>query len=102
MPTSGDRLLSGLDLTVALEHLLPILDQQIERFLRGALVGHDVVMHTLLHVEQQFGIGGLRPEVLDDTYRRQEVSCKGRTLREARVVQDRLVAGIATKRPPLL
>src|SRR5260221_8887301 len=52
---------ASLDLAVVLEHLLPVLDQRIERFLGGALVGDDVVVDALLLVEQELGIGRLSP-----------------------------------------
>src|ERR1700726_516520 len=87
-----------LDLAVFLEHLLPILHQKIERFLRGALVGHDVVMNSLLHIEQELRIGGLGPEVLDDIHGLQEIGGKRRALRETRIIEHRLVAGITAKR----
>src|ERR1700726_3010455 len=100
---SGDPWLIKLYLTLFLEHLLPILDQKIERFLRRALVGAPVVMDALLHVEQLFRIGGLRPEVLDDIHGLQEVGGKRRALRKTGIVEHRLVAGICAQRaPPLL
>ena len=39
-----------------LEDLRPILDQLIESLLRRAFVGDDVVMHPLLHVEEELGV----------------------------------------------
>src|SRR6516164_4592149 len=59
----GDRLfelqplLRGHLLALLLEDLGPVLDQEIEGLLRGALVGDHIVMHPLLHVEQQLCVG---------------------------------------------
>ena len=58
-------------------------------------------MDALLHIEQELSIGRLRPEILDDIHGFQEVGGKRRALRKVRIVQHRLVAGIAAKRPPL-
>src|SRR5258708_627345 len=90
---TGRPVLVRLDLAFFLEDLLPILDQEIERFLRRPLVGYDVVMDALLHVEQQFCVGRLGPEVLDDIHRLQEVGGKGRALCERGITEHRLVAG---------
>src|SRR5690349_23285406 len=49
----------SLRLAVVLEDLLPVDHQCIERLLGGALVGHDVIMHALLHRQQQLRIRGL-------------------------------------------
>src|SRR6266702_6242543 len=73
-----------LVLAFGLEDLVPVLDEQIERFLGRALISHDKVMHALLHVEQQFGIRGVRPEALDDRHRLEESRGERRTLREVR------------------
>src|SRR3982074_1968095 len=99
---TGDLHLIELDLTLFLEHLLPILDQKIEGFLGRPLVGDDVVMDALLHIEQQCRIGGLRPEVLHHIHGLQEVAGKRRALCKAGIVEHGLVAGIAAERPPLL
>src|SRR5689334_5815975 len=49
-------LLRGDLLALFLEDLGPVLDEKIERLLRRTLVGNDVVMHALLHVEQQLRV----------------------------------------------
>src|ERR1700680_330979 len=48
----------SVDLAFFLEDLLPVLDEKIESLLRRPLVGDDIVMHALLHVEEQLGVGG--------------------------------------------
>src|ERR1700757_52373 len=69
----GGRL---VQLAVVFEDLLPVLDEGIERLLRRALVGDDVVMDALLLGQQELGVGRFGPEVDDLAHRRQEVGGK--------------------------
>src|SRR2546430_17736421 len=89
-------------LALFLEDGFPIFHQPVERFLRGPLVGHHVVMHALLLGLQEFRVGGLGPEIDRHTHRLQELLGERRAVREARVVQHGFGAGIAAQRPPLL
>src|SRR5437762_12615228 len=63
--TSASRLFL-LQLAVFLEDFFPVLLERVECGLRRALAGDDVVMHAVLHREQQLRVGRLGPEVLDD------------------------------------
>src|SRR5882757_11000896 len=89
-------------LALFLEDGFPIFHQPVERLLRGPLVGDNVVMHALLFGLQELGVGRLGPEVDHHAHRLQELLGEGGAVREARVVQHRLGAGIAAQRPPLL
>src|SRR5690242_16589840 len=57
-------LLKKLELAFFLEDRSPVLDQAVQCFLGCALVGHDIVMHALLHGLEERGVGRLLPEVL--------------------------------------
>ena len=59
-------------------------------------------MDALLLGEQQLRIARLGPEVDHLVHRRQELARKRRARLEAGVLQHRLVARVATERPPLL
>ena len=56
-------------LAFLLEHLDPVLDQQVERLLRSALVGDDVIVDAVLHVEEERDVERLGPEILDHAHR---------------------------------
>ncbi len=89
-------------LALFLEDFGPILDQLVKRLLRRALVGNDVVMHPLLHVEQELRIRRLGPEVLHDRHRLEELRSERRALGEAGRVDDGLKRRVAADLPPLL
>src|SRR4030095_6368386 len=93
---------SSEGLARVLEVARPVLDETVERLLRRALVGNHVIVDALLHVEQQSRVDRLRPEILDHFHRDEEVPGERRALGEARILQHRLQAGIAAKRPPFL
>src|ERR1700689_3605052 len=63
---------SGRILAFLLENLDPVLDQRVERLLRSALVGDDVIMDAVLHVEEERDVQRLGPEVLDHAHRLNE------------------------------
>src|SRR5450631_1306047 len=92
----------NLLLAVVLEDLLPVLDERIERLLRRAFVGDDVVVDALLLGQQELGVGRLGPEVDDLAHRLEEVGGERCGFGKAGIVQHRLVGGIAAERPPFL
>src|SRR5688572_5263470 len=55
--------LSSLDLTVFLEHLLPVGHQPVECLLRRAFVGDHEIVDALLFGQQQLRVAGVGPEV---------------------------------------
>src|SRR5882672_4301283 len=89
-------------LALFLEDGFPIFHQPVERFLRSPLVGDHVVMHALLLGLQELRVGGFRPEVDHHTHGLQKLLGERRAVRETRVIQHGLGAGIAAERPPLL
>jgi hypothetical protein len=56
-------------LAFLLEDFDPVLEQRVERRFRCALVGDNVVVDPILHVEQKRDIERLRPKVLHDSHR---------------------------------
>ena len=88
--TGWMRLPRLIDLAFFLEHLGPIHDEQIERFLRRAFVGNDVVVNALLHVEKEFRVGRFSPEIDNDRHRLQELRRERRAFDEAGCVDDGL------------
>src|ERR1700685_969668 len=95
-------LLGGDRLALLLKDLSPVLDERVERLLRRALVGDDVVVNSLLHVEEELGVGWFGPEVFHDAHRLQELRSKGSALWEAGRIDDRLQSRIPADLPPLL
>src|SRR5271163_5275235 len=89
-------------LALLLKDLGPVLDQLIQRLLRRSLVGNDVIVHALLHVEQELRVRRLGPEVLHDRHRLQELRSKRCAFREAGGIDDRLQSRIAANFPPFL
>ena len=71
------------ELAVFLEDLGPVLDQEVERLLGGALVRHDIVVDARLHRLHQLRVGRLSPEIDDFAHGDEEVGREGRRFREA-------------------
>jgi len=88
---SGDLQLIKLYLTFFLTPL-PSLTKRSSASCAVPLVGHDVVMDAFLHVEQELGIGGLRPEVFDDVLDFRKSAAKGALFAGTRIIEHRLVA----------
>src|ERR1700730_14234595 len=59
-------------------------------------------MHPLLHVEEELRIGRLRPEVLHDGHRLEELRSEWSALGEAGRVDDGLKRRVAADLPPFM
>src|ERR1700722_19428739 len=86
---------SGGIFAFLLEHFHPVLDQRVERLLRRALVGDDVIVHAVLHVEEKGNVQRLRPEVLDHAHRLDKRRRVGRAL----LIGARVKPGLGPRSP---
>src|ERR1700739_1144464 len=99
---NGKGLVGSDLLALLVKDLGPVLDQLIQRLLRCSLVGNDIIVHALFHVEQELGVRRLGPEVLHDRHRLQELRSKRSALREAGGIDDRVQGRVAADFPPFL
>src|SRR5262249_40234592 len=87
---------------VLLERSLPVVGQAVQRFLGGPLVAGDVRMDALVHLLEELGVLGRRPEVLHHQHALVERLVVRRGLAEFLRRQNLLVAGVPAQIGPAL